>query len=242
MKFIHKILIMTLLLCSGIKAYAVNMRPITFDKRIDNEDGYSEIIFENTNNKPIRYKISISSPSNGEKDMSEWVTVSPKILTIPAYDKRPLKIFAKSPAKTAPGEYAFTLKVDTVIIPTISKTEDNTVKGNATVAFTPIVTMRGYVGNPKFNENFNLENLKLDKDKGVLTAKIVNNSYIGKELAMSYVGSNEFILGGARIGRVSAGLNKDITLELGKSIRDNIKEIKIYDIKELEEIKRIALP
>lgn len=242
MKFIHKILIMTLLLCSGIKAYAVNMKPITFDKRIDNQDGYSEIIFENTNNKPIRYKISISSPSDGEKDMSEWVTVSPKILTIPAYDKRPLKIFAKSPAKIAPGEYAFTLKVDTVIIPTISKTEDNTVKGNATVAFTPIVTMRGYVGNPKFNENFNLENLKLDKEKGILTAKIVNNSYIGKELAMSYVGKNEFILGGAKIGRIPAGLNKDITLELGKNIKDNIKEIKIYDVKELEEVKRIALP
>ncbi|MGL5316411.1 MAG: hypothetical protein ACRC92_24355, partial [Peptostreptococcaceae bacterium] len=91
-------------------------------------------------------------------------------------------------------------------------------------------------------ENFNLENLKLDKEKGILTAKIVNNSYIGKELAMSYVGKNEFILGGAKIGRIPAGLNKDITLELGKNIKDNIKEIKIYDVKELEEVKRIALP
>ncbi|MGL5725171.1 MAG: hypothetical protein ACRCXP_11710 [Cetobacterium sp.] len=218
------------------------MKPITFDKRIDNEDGYSEIVFQNISDKTIRYKISISSPPEGEKDMSEWVTVSPKILTVPAFDKRPLKIFAKSPRSVIPGEYAFNLKVDTVVIPTISKAEDNTIKGNSTVAFTPIVTMRGYVGDPKFSENFNLENLRLDKEKSIINTKIVNKSYIGKELAVSYVGSNDFILGGSRLGRIPANFSKEVSLSLEKDIKNNIKELKIYDIKELEEIKRIKLP
>ncbi|MGL5123856.1 MAG: hypothetical protein ACRC6K_06830 [Fusobacteriaceae bacterium] len=241
MKFIKKIIIITLLLCSTLNIYGIKISPISFDKRIDVEDSFAEITFENVTGKTIRYKMSVQSPAEGLKDMSKWVNLSPKILTVPAYSKRPLKIFAKSPKNTAVGEYAFNLKVDTVVIPTISKTAENKVQGNATIAFTPIIGMYGYVGEAKFKENLNIENIKLDKTKGKITGKLVNNSYIGKELGISYIGRNEAVIGGERLGRVPAKFSKEITLTPPLATLDSLRKIRIYDIKEKEEIKIIEL-
>lgn len=241
MKYLKKTILIMMLFFSCLEVYAINMSTTIFDKRIDNQNGYSEIIFENNSATPIRYKISTLSPDGEKKDMSRWVTLSPKILTIPAYDKRPLKIFAKSPINTDKGEYAFNLKVDQVIIPTISKSGDK-IKGNSMVTFTPIIEMLGYVGDPMFQENINLENIVIDKNKETLTGRLINKSYAGKELGISYIGSNNFVLGGGSLRRIKAGFNEKVTIPLNKNIQNNIKEILLYDINSLEEIKRIKLP
>ncbi|MGL6063478.1 MAG: hypothetical protein ACRC0S_00065 [Fusobacteriaceae bacterium] len=241
MKLIKKIILITLLLCGSLNVYGIKMSPISFDKRIDINDSFREIMFENVSSKTVRYKIAVHSPDKDLKDMSKWVTLSPKILTIPAYSKRPLKIFAKSPSGTAAGEYAFTLVVDTVVIPTIAKTEEGKVQGSSTVSFTPIIGMYGYVGDAKFNENFNIENMNLDKAKMKLTGKLVNKSYIGKELAISYIGKNNASIGGERLGRVTAGYNKSFSINVSKEIVDNLKKVRVYDIKELEEVKVIEI-
>ncbi|MGL5123374.1 MAG: hypothetical protein ACRC6K_04330 [Fusobacteriaceae bacterium] len=241
MKFIKKIILITVLLWSPLNTYGIKISPISFDKRIDVEDSFAELIFENESSDPIRYKISVHPPDKGTKDMSKWIKLSPKILTIPAYGKRPLKIFAKSPEGTPAGEYSFNLKVDTVLIPTISKNEENKIKGNATIAFTPIIEMSGYVGEANFKEKINIENLKLDKAKGTLKGKLVNQSYIGKELGISYIGNNGAVVGGERLGRVPANFSKEITLTPSPSVLNSLTKIRIYDIKEKEEIKIIEL-
>lgn len=225
-------------------SFSIEMSSTTFDKRIDFGDGgYKEIVFKNKHLSNVRYKIKILDVSkNGSKrkDMSKWVTVSPKVINIPPMQERTLKIFAKSPNNTEKGEYIFGLKVEPIVIPTIRKAENDKIVGNSIVTINPLVEMIGYVGDPNFKENIVFEDIKVEKvkDSYKLSGTIFNKTYAGKHIGFNFIGVNNTLVDGKYLGRLPANSNHKISVD----VKHNFKEISIYDGDTLEEIKRIKLP
>lgn len=221
--------------------YSLNMSSTTFDKRIDNGEGYSEVVFKNDSEVPIRYKFSAAEYEKKQEDMSSWVNFTPRVMTIPPFSERTLKIFAQTPKneKIRKDEYSFYLKIDTVKIPTIMK-DTGKIRASMQMSFIPIIEMMGYVGDPDFKKNILFKNSKIEKKNGkiYLIGELFNNSYAGKQIGFSYIASNGFILGGKWLGRLGANKNKKISLEVNS---DKIEEISIYDADSLKEIKRVKL-
>ena len=99
--------------------------------------------------------------------------------------------------------------------------------------------MFGYIGNPDFEKNINLENINLEKVKKeyILTGTLVNNSYAGKNIGFNFIGDNNFVVEGKWIGRLKPSFKENISVK----IADKFKEISIYDAETNKEIKRISI-
>ncbi len=219
--------------------YSFDINTVLFDQRIDNGNGYKEFILSNKYTENIRYKIKVLKSNKKDKDMSSWVEVSPTVLNIQPLSEKKLKIFAKAPKGAKNGEYSFKLQVEPIIVPTISKVKEGKVKGSTNIAFVPIIEMFGYVGNPEFEKNIDLENLNLKKvDKEyVLSGTLVNKTYAGKNIGFNFIADNNFIVEGKWIGRLGPNFKEKITLKTS----NKFKEISIYDAETNKEIKRIPV-
>ncbi|MHA4990821.1 fimbrial biogenesis chaperone [Cetobacterium somerae] len=237
MKKITMIITIFILIVSNIFCFDINTT--LFDKRVDNGDGYKEIVFKNKYPESVRYKVKVIKSDDNKKDMSSWVEISPAVLNIGPLSERVLKIFAKSPNGTKEGEYSFKLQIEPIVIPTISKVKEAGVKGNSSISFVPIIEMFGYVGNPNFEKNINLENANLKKSEKeyILTGTLVNNAYAGKNIGFSFIGDNNFIVSGKWIGRVKPNFREEVNIK----VKDNFREILIYDADTNKEIRRVPI-
>lgn len=220
--------------------FCFNMSNTIFDERIDKQIGYKEITFKNDSQENIRYKIKVIKPNKNSNDMSKMVQVSPKVLNIRPLGEKVLKIFAKAPNGTKEGEYAFRLQIEPIVIPTIKKRKEGVIGGGISIPFVPVVEMYGYVGDANFKKNIKFENVKLKKSGGkyILTGILINDSFAGKNIGFSFIGSNNFIVGGKWIGRAPAKFKKELKLKLD----NKFKEISIYDAETNKEIKRVVVP
>lgn len=238
MKF-KMIILIAVLFLHNIFLYGFNMSKTSFDKRVDNGEGYTEVVFTNETSNVVRYRFNVEKVEGD--DLSEYITVSPKIMSIPPFEKRTLKIFGDtSKGKMMNGEYQFDLKVDQIVVPTLAK-EGDKITGKTTLAFTPIVRMYAHVGDPDFKQNINFKNLKVVKNsenKYFLTGVMVNSSYAGKQIGIKYIGKNGFILGGKWLGRIKAHSEKKLELMLET---DAVKEVVLYDADTLETFKQIKV-
>lgn len=226
LKFIKIILMLFITTLS----FSFDISRTDFDRRIDTVGGYREVEFTNHSEKPIRYKFSAIT-SDIEKDMSNWVELYPKVMTIPPLEKRTLKIYAKSPKDKPRGEYSFFLNIDTLVVPTIKATSEGKVVGTTSVSFVPRLNMFGYIGDTNYEKTIKLENIKFETEdkKQFISGKIINNGDIGANLVLRFMGGNDFVLTEKWLGRIGRNSDQNIKIELdGFKIKD-IKELKIYD-------------
>lgn len=226
LKFI-KIILMLFLTTSS---FSFDISRTDFDRRMDTGGGYREVEFTNHSEKPVRYKFSAIT-NDKEKDMSKWVELYPKVMTIPPLEKRTLKIYAKSPKDKPWGEYSFYLNIDTLVVPTIKATSKGKIVGTTSVSFVPRITMYGYIGETNYEKNIKFENIKFETEnkKQFILGNIINDGDIGANLVLRFMGGNEFVLNEKWLGRIGKNSNQNIKIELdGFKIKD-IKELKIYD-------------
>lgn len=232
------------LLVMSVSSFAVKIGPTLFDERIDAGVGYKEIVIENTAKKPVRYKIDIKDTnSDSTKSIAKWMKASPKIINIPAGSKKVVKLFGELPdTENLPDdEYSFLFSLDPITIPTIANAKGE-VGGSAAVGIGAVVQMLGYVGDPKFSEKINLEEMELKevkddngRSKNLFTAKLINDSYAGKNIAFKFIGKNNTMIDGKWIGRIGANMTKDLSFE----VKSEFKEIVVYDGETREDIKTI---
>lgn len=214
-----------------------------FDQRIDT-GGYKEFILKNNSDTTVRYKFEVKK-GNGDKDMSKWVTLYPKVMSIPPMQERVLKIHAQSPAGAEEGEYSFNLLAKPIVVPTI-KEEDGTISGTGTLSFVPVIEMLGYVGDANFEEKLNLKDIKLEagtNNEAILTGVIENSSFAGIAVGLKFLSWNDLIMNGKYIGRIPKNTSSKIRVQL-KGIIDkesDIKKIVIYNAVTLKNIKTIEL-
>ena len=113
-----KYLIFFLLISIQLFSYT-NIYPLTFDERIDGQGGYKEYTLTNVTNKTLRYKI-YEEKIQDTFDMSKWVELYPKILTLKPGEKGKLNILVTSPKGTKNGEYLMNLCIKEIGYPSES--------------------------------------------------------------------------------------------------------------------------
>lgn len=113
-----KYLIFFLLTSIQLFSYT-NIYPLTFDERIDGQGGYKEYTLTNVTNKTLRYKI-YEEKIQDTFDMSKWVELYPKILTLKPGEKGKLNILVTSPKGTKNGEYLMNLCIKEIGYPSES--------------------------------------------------------------------------------------------------------------------------
>jgi P pilus assembly chaperone PapD len=199
------------------------LTPDYFDKRIDGKGGTQQITFINNSNNTIRYQLYIESTKDGSPDMSRWVEVYPKILTIKPKSNGKIKIFAKAPAGAKEGEYQFYLGVQTIHVP-----RNN---GNVQVSM-PInlrLRMYGYNGIPQ--PVLELKNYKIVQEgsqvrfKGTLVNNTKNSTVKGEVTLVG--GKNKEVIETGRLKK-EGNYNFSVPLTKFKNAKD-IKKIIVND-------------
>lgn len=129
----------------NLVAFGFQMSPISFEKRIDQGRGFEEFYFPNNGTKAIRYKFDSLPGSAHRGDMSQWVELYPKILTIRPEEVGVLKVYVQSPEGTPEGEYGFFL--DALPIEVLDKSEYvKDIQAASAVKIRAAIEMVGYVG------------------------------------------------------------------------------------------------
>lgn len=222
--------------------FGFNMDSSLFDQRIDT-GGYKEFIIKNDTDNQIRYKIEAKPGDRIGWDMSKWIKIYPKVVSIPPLSQKTIKVYAQSPKDAKEGEYFFNFVVTPLVIPTINKTNGKIV-GVSNVSFVPIIEMLGYVGEPNFKENIDLKNLKINEtDNGIeILGSIENKSNYSVNLGLSFNNKDGILLNGKVLGRSKKQSlqNFKVNIENIKS-KNKIKEIVIYDSLNLVDIKTVKL-
>lgn len=239
-----KICLLLTMLISLVKiTFALDMNTTLFDQRIDT-GGYREIIFKNNSTQKVRYKFFVKE-GDTKKDMSKWVKLYPKVMTIPPLQEKTLKLYAQSPKDAEKGEYSFNLQVAPVVVPTISK-DNGKISGSMNIAISPIIAMSGYVGDPEFEKNLSLKDIKFkkienSKEKEIeVTATIENKSNVSLNVGLKFLNSAGLMVDGSWIGRINDKATfKAIIKRFNKP--EDVKKIVIYDATNIVELKTITL-
>lgn len=223
-------------------AFGFNMDSTLFDQRIDT-GGYREFTIKNDSNRQVRYKIEIKKGDKEGWDMSKWVKVYPKVLSIPPLSEKTVKVYAQSPTGAKEGEYFFNFMANPLVVPTINESNGK-VTGRSNVSFVPIIEMVGYIGNPKFEENINLQNLKIIevKDGLEITGTIENKGNFGINLGLNFKNKNGIMLNGKLLGKSIKHSSQDFKVKIENiKNKDQIKEIEIYDSLNILTLKNIKI-
>ena len=228
--------ILSLFFLLSAMSFAFKLSPDSFDKRIDGRGSSEEITFWNDSMNTVRYKIYIDKGDNAKADMSKWVEIYPKVLTIKPKSSGKVRVFAQAPAGTPKGEYNFYLGARSMSIPLSEE--------KSTQLALPIdlkIKMYGYNGD--FTLILDLRNYQFTQKNGKLHFKgtLVNNTEnVSIKSQVVLVGSKKKEM--FTTGRIRKGnFNFDIPLDDFKNPKD-IKEILLIDEmsnKELRKIKTI---
>lgn len=132
----------------SLSAFAyINISPTTLDKNIG-VGAYEEFTFYNNTTVPMRYKITPMLMKNENvKDMSEWVEVYPKVVTVYPSDKQTFKMYVQAPKGVEAGDYGTFLNIRQVSAP---KLEGDAGEQNVAAGMMVMVNVNmglyGYVG------------------------------------------------------------------------------------------------
>lgn len=208
----------------SLVTFSFQMSPISFEKRIDKGQGFKEFYFPNTGNKTIRYKFTPLPGSAHRGDMSKWVELYPKILTIKPEQTGVLKVFVQAPKETPEGEYGFLL--DSLPIEVLDKDEQSKdIKAASAVKIRAAIELVGYVGDIK--PILKLEKYKVSsKGKNTDVDFILKNdsSKRGVELTALVKGKNDKIIR-KDLGRIGKIGELKGNIELKDMIEKDIYEV-----------------
>jgi P pilus assembly chaperone PapD len=224
-----------LFLFFSINIFAFKLSPDYFDKRIDGKGSSEEITFWNDSNESVRYKIYVEKVDDGSPDMSKWVEVYPKILTIKPKSTGKVRVFAKAPSTAKEPEYQFYLGARTIAIP---KNE-----GGGTQLAMPInLKMRMYGYNGDIKPLINLKNQQFFKEGNQLKFKgtLINKTEkASSKVQVLLIGNNK--RESFTSGRIKKGdFYFNISLKNFTDMKE-IKEIIVIDEMTDRELQKIKI-
>lgn len=221
-----KILLFILL---SFYSFAFEFSPMGFDKRLDTGEGYGEFQYTNSTLDVQRYKISILD--NGkENNISQYVSVYPKILTVKPKSVGVIKIYVQTPPTLKKGLYGFILRSEGVPVPFLQKRDSGKLTPAVSMKTAVNLEMQAYVG--EVGNEFEISNEKIvtketkdGKNKKYYTAKLKNKNGRGYELGVCFLDSVGSIISVIPKGRL--GNNGELTLE--EEIPKLAEYISFYD-------------
>ncbi len=148
--FLKKLFLKVLLFVAmSISAFAyINMSPTTLDKNI-RIGAYEEFTLYNGTTIPFRYKITPVAMTENKKvmDMSKWIEVYPKIVTVRPTESKKFKVYVKAKPNSPEGDYGAFLNIRQMSAP---KLKGETTEENLGAGMVIMVNLNmgiyGYVG------------------------------------------------------------------------------------------------
>lgn len=147
------LLIMSYIMISVISLAYINISPTTLDKNIG-LGAYEEYTFYNNTNIPLRYKLSVLPMENKSiNDMTDWVEIYPKVVTIYPTEQKTFKVYIKAPKEAEKGDYGTFINIRQVSAPKLESGEQKNIAAGMAVMVNVNMGIYGYIGdkNPKIN-------------------------------------------------------------------------------------------
>lgn len=219
-----KILMLIFIIYCTITSYGFELSPYGFDKRIDTGDGYQEFNFYNSTTSIERYKIEIFS-NDKKNDISKYVTVYPKVVTVKPLGKTTVKVYVQAPHTLSDGEYGFMFGVKSIPIPYLDKSKSGRVAPSISIKTAVNLEMLGYIG--EVGNKFNMSDEKIiTKDgKKYYIATLTNKNGRGYELGVGFADSANSMIKVEAIGRIE----NDGRMKIKTEIPENAKYVIFYD-------------
>ena len=165
-----------LILISTFSYGYINISPTSLDKNIG-EGAYEEFTLYNNTKFPIRYKVTAFEMKEGVvKDMSKWMEIYPKVLTVEPLGEKSFKLYIKSPQNAANGDYGAFLNIRQVSVPKLKSDDKTNISSGLTVMTNLNMGLYGYVGNE--TPDIEIENLKIvtRENKNYLSLDLENRT------------------------------------------------------------------
>lgn len=228
MKKLFTIIVQFFIVTTVSFAY-INMSPTSFDKNIKN-GGYQEFTLYNNTTIPIRYRIE---PMKMEKknvgDMSQWIDVYPKVVTINPADEQIFKVYIKSPSNANEGDYGAFLNIKQISAPKLKDKQDEIAAGMI-VMINLNMGLYGYVSTQDLTLDASTPKLFTQNEKVYLSLELTNKSNrLGRVKIEAKESSNRFY----PIGEIRLMANEKVILNNEiKELKNkkNIREIIITDV------------
>ena len=144
-KLILKFLLFTAVSLSA-SAY-INLSPTTLDKNIK-AGAYQEFTLFNDTTIPFRYKITPMAMTENKKviDMSKWIEVYPKIVTVKPTEAKKFKVYVKADKGALEGDYGAFLSIKQMSAPKLKGEEAENLGAGMVVMVNLNMGIYGYVG------------------------------------------------------------------------------------------------
>ena len=125
----------------------INLSPTTLDKNIK-AGAYQEFTLYNDTTIPFRYKITPMAMSENKKvmDMSKWIEVYPKIVTVRPSESKKFKVYVKAKPDSPEGDYGAFLNIRQMSAPKLKGEETENLGAGMVIMVNVNMGIYGYVG------------------------------------------------------------------------------------------------
>lgn len=208
----------------------INISPTTLDRNIGT-GAYEEFTFYNNTNIPLRYKLSaISMEDSNIKDMSKWIEIYPKVVTIYPTEEKSFKVYIQAPEGSETGDYGAFINIRQVSAPKLESGEKETIAAGMAVMVNVNMGIYGYIGD--LHPKVTISNMSVTKKNDISTLKmnIENKSNRLVRMLIEVKSKNNYI---HRIGEVRAMKGEKLYFEeiIPDMAKDEIaREVIISDV------------
>lgn len=220
----------------------INISPTTLDKNIK-VGAYQEFTFYNDTTIPFRYKITPVAMTGNKlvKDMSKWVEVYPKIVTVNPTESKKFKVYIKADKNAEAGDYGTFLNIRQMSAPKLKgEEEDQNIGAGMVIMVNLNMGIYGYVGDKEPKIETTEPNVYKKDGKSFLKMKLNNKTNRLIRVKVEAEGNKNYFY---TVGETRAFKGQTLTFDHEiKSLGNNkVNKIVITDVETRKVIKEIKI-
>lgn len=219
----------------------INISPTTLDKNIK-AGAYQEFTFYNDTTIPFRYKITPVAMTDNKlvKDMSKWVEVYPKIVTVNPTESKKFKVYVKADKNAETGDYGTFLNIRQMSAPKLKGEEEQNIGAGMVIMVNLNMGIYGYVGDREPKIETTEPTVYKKGEKSFLKMKLANKTNRLVRLKIEVEGKRNYFY---TIGETRAFKGQTLTFDHEiKSLKDKkANKIIITDMETRKVIKEIKI-
>ena len=219
----------------------INLAPTTLDKNIK-AGAYQEFNLYNDTTIPFRYKITPVAMTDNElvKDMSKWVEVYPKIVTVNPTESKKFKVYVKADKNAETGDYGTFLNIRQMSAPKLKGEEEQNIGAGMVIMVNLNMGIYGYVGEKEPKIETTEPTVYKKGEKSFLKMKLANKTNRLVRLKIEVEGKRNYFY---TIGETRAfkGQTLEFDHEINRIGKSKASKVIITDVETDKVIKEIKI-
>ena len=203
---------------------------------------YQEFTFYNDTTIPFRYKITPVAMTGNKlvKDMSKWVEVYPKIVTVNPTESKKFKVYVKADKNAETGDYGTFLNIRQMSAPKLKGEEEQNIGAGMVVMVNLNMGIYGYIGDKEPKIEIIEPSVYKKGEKSFLKMKLENKTNRLVRLKIEVEGKRNYFY---TIGETRAFKGQILTFddEIKRIGKNKANKIIITDVETEKIIKEIKI-